>query len=83
MGSGTSTAKDSAAHANHTGETYQLDCYHYFLLLAVNVSVSLKEGDMIPQVVFKIRVRDNSLKIENPFVWKVCFSNIRCSIFLF
>lgn len=31
---------------------------------------TLKEGDKIPQVVFKVRVRDESIGGDNPFVWK-------------
>ena len=30
----------------------------------------LKEGDKVPQVVFKTRVRDASFGGENPFLWK-------------
>lgn len=31
---------------------------------------TLKEGDKVPNVVFKARVRDESLGGENPFKWK-------------
>lgn len=31
---------------------------------------TLKEGDKVPQVVFKARVRDESIGGENPFTWK-------------
>ena len=31
---------------------------------------TLKEGDKVPNVIFKARVRDESLGGENPFKWK-------------
>ncbi len=34
-----------------------------------HMTMSLKEGDCIPSVIFKARVRDNSL-LPNPFKWK-------------
>ena len=34
------------------------------------MSSSLKEGDSIPLVTFKARVRDESLGGPNPFTWK-------------
>ena len=48
--------------------------------------VSLKEGDRVPHVIFKARVRDNSLGGENPFKWKEVstkdlFENKRVVIF--
>ena len=36
----------------------------------VGVSMSLKEGDAVPEVVFKARVRDESIGGSNPFTWK-------------
>jgi hypothetical protein len=35
----------------------------------------LKEGDKVPQVTFKARVRDDSLGEENPFKWKDVTTN--------
>lgn len=34
------------------------------------LSMSLKEGDSIPNVVFKARVRDEKIGGSNPFTWK-------------
>lgn len=41
-----------------------------FRALASNATKSLKEGDRVPDVVFKSRVRDDTIKSENPFKWK-------------
>lgn len=30
----------------------------------------LNDGDAVPNVIFKCRVRDNSIGGENPFTWK-------------
>ncbi|RYH23924.1 hypothetical protein EON65_17360 [archaeon] len=38
--------------------------------LAAQISKTLKEGDSVPNVTFKARVRDNTMKVENPFKWK-------------
>jgi hypothetical protein len=35
-----------------------------------SVSMSAKEGDLIPNVVFKARVRDEKIGGSNPFTWK-------------
>ena len=34
------------------------------------LAMALKEGDTIPNVVFKARVRDEKLGGTNPFTWK-------------
>ncbi len=34
------------------------------------VSMSLKEGDSVPNVVFRARVRDDKIGGSNPFAWK-------------
>lgn len=36
---------------------------------------SLKEGDTIPNIVFKARVRDESIGGPNPFTWKDVSTN--------
>lgn len=33
-------------------------------------SMSVKEGDVIPNVIFKARVRDDKIAGPNPFTWK-------------
>lgn len=35
----------------------------------------LKEGDRVPNVIFKARVRDESIGGENPFKWKDVSTN--------
>lgn len=35
-----------------------------------SVAMALKEGDTIPKVVFKARVRDEKIGGPNPFTWK-------------
>eukprot|EP01031_Cornospumella_fuschlensis_P035331 gene35331-42812_t len=39
-------------------------------MLGKTLSMHLKEGDTVPNVVFKARVRDDSLPGPNPFKWK-------------
>eukprot|EP01039_Chlorochromonas_danica_P002155 gene2155-2353_t len=39
-------------------------------LTSKSLSMALKEGDSVPQVVFKARVRDENLPGPNPFKWK-------------
>ena len=41
-----------------------------FATRAMTTVTSLKEGDSIPNVVFKTRVRDESIGGSNPFTWK-------------
>lgn len=36
----------------------------------VRRNFSVKEGDYVPNVTLKVRVRNNQLKIDNPFQWK-------------
>lgn len=36
---------------------------------------SLKEGDRVPSVVFKVRVRDDKIGGPNPFKWKDVSTN--------
>ena len=36
----------------------------------MTTKMAAKEGDMVPNVVFKARVRDDSLPQPNPFKWK-------------
>ena len=38
--------------------------------LPVLLAMALKEGDSIPNVVFKARVRDEKVGGDNPFAWK-------------
>ncbi len=38
--------------------------------LRAAATVPLKEGDTIPSVVFKTRVRDDKIGGSNPFTWK-------------
>lgn len=50
------------------------------------VNMALKEGDSIPSVTFKARVRDESLPQPNPFKWKDVttddlFKGKRCVLF--
>lgn len=40
------------------------------LSLRSSLKMSLKEGDKVPSVVFKARVRDENLPQPNPFKWK-------------
>lgn len=35
-----------------------------------SLSMTLKEGDRVPDVVFKARVRDEKIGGSNPFTWK-------------
>jgi hypothetical protein len=49
-------------------------------------TMALKEGDSIPSVTFKARVRDDSLPQPNPFKWKDVttddlFKGKRCVVF--
>jgi peroxiredoxin len=37
--------------------------------------MAAKEGDVVPNVVFKARVRDESIGGSNPFTWKDVSSN--------
>jgi hypothetical protein len=38
--------------------------------MAFSTQMMLKEGDPVPNVVFKARVRDESIGGSNPFTWK-------------
>jgi hypothetical protein len=38
--------------------------------LRSSLKMSLKEGDKVPSVVFKARVRDETLPQPNPFKWR-------------
>jgi hypothetical protein len=40
-----------------------------------SLAMSAKVGDLVPQVVFKARVRDESIPGPNPFKWKDVTSN--------
>lgn len=40
------------------------------LKLRSSLKMSLKEGDQVPSVIFKARVRDENLPQPNPFKWK-------------
>lgn len=37
---------------------------------SVATTKTLKEGDRVPDVIFKARVRDDKIGGENPFTWK-------------
>lgn len=39
-------------------------------LMTTATKMAAKEGDAVPNVVFKARVRDDSLPQPNPFKWK-------------